>query len=170
VDLDALQLPWLVCFSVLVPASVVLAALVDGPDTAPLLARRLTLGGLLLGGLILGGAVALIAGLAAGRSMGVAGGIGAGLLVVLALVPLGRIARRSAVRLLYGERDTPAVLHARLSSRVRAAHAAEDALPTARPRAAWSSAPGRPARRSPAPTRRCWPICRPTSPRWRTAR
>ena len=127
-DSEALQLPWLVCFSVLVPGSVVLAALVDGPDTAPLLARRLTLGSLLLGGLVLGGTVALITGLAVGRSMGVAGGVGAGLLVVLALVPVGRVARRGAVRLLYGERDTPAVLHARLSSRVRAAHAAEDAL------------------------------------------
>ncbi|HEX3957920.1 MAG TPA: sensor histidine kinase [Trebonia sp.] len=130
-DSDALQLPWLACFSVLVPASVILAALVDGPDTAPLLARRLTLGGLLLGGLIITGAVALIAGLAAGRKLGAVGGIGAGLLVVLALVPLGRIARRGAVRLLYGERDSPAALHARLSSRVRAAHAAEDALLTA---------------------------------------
>jgi len=128
VDSEALQLPWLVCFSVMVPGSVVLAALVDGPDTSPLLARRLTLGGLLLGGLILGGTVALVTSLAVGRSMGVAGGVGAGLLVVLALVPLGRVARRGAVRLLYGERDTPAVLHARLSSRVRAAHAAEDAL------------------------------------------
>ena len=46
VDSEALQLPWLVCFSVMVPGSVVLAALVDGPDTSPLLARRLTLGGL----------------------------------------------------------------------------------------------------------------------------
>ena len=131
VDSEALQLPWLVCFSVMVPGSVVLAALVDGPDTSPLLARRLTLGGLLLGGLILGGAVALITGLAVGRSMGLAGGIGAGLLVVLALVPFGRAARRGAVRLLYGERDTPATLHARLASRVRAAHAAEDALAAA---------------------------------------
>jgi signal transduction histidine kinase len=131
VESEALQLPWLVCFSVMVPASVVLAALVDGPGTSPLLARRLTLGGLLLGGLILGGAVALATGLAVGRSMGVAGGIGAGLLVVLALVPIGRAGRRGAVRLLYGERDTPAALHARLLSRVRAAHAAEDALAAA---------------------------------------
>jgi signal transduction histidine kinase len=128
---DALQLPWLLCFSAMVPGSVVLAALVDGPDTAPLLARRLTLGGLSLGGIILGGAAAVTTALAVGRSMGAAGGIGAGLLVVLALAPLGRVARRGAVRLLYGERDTPAALHKRLSSRVRAAYAAEDALTAA---------------------------------------
>jgi signal transduction histidine kinase len=128
-DSRVLALPWLVCFSVLLPVSVLMAALVQEPLMSPPLARRVVLGALTTGGVIAGFAAAASVGVAAAHSdLGVAGGVGVALLTLLALSWPARLLRTGVGRLLYGQRDNPYPLVRQLAARVGAGRDEMNAL------------------------------------------